>query len=81
MYGGLRYSNLYCGVVKGALEMVNIRYFCARAICAPAYPFQLALPLAVLLTLLCRFSAPSCFHDVMTWLQSRLLHNQRPFMR
>ncbi len=24
-----RYSNIYCGVIKGALEMVNIRFFCS----------------------------------------------------
>jgi hypothetical protein len=31
-----RYSNIYCGVIRGALEMVNIRYRCTCGRCAAA---------------------------------------------
>ena len=31
-----RYSNIYCGVIKGALEMVNIRF--ASTSCLPPPP-------------------------------------------
>ena len=33
-----RYSNIYCGVIKGALEMVNIRF--ASTSCLPPPPAQ-----------------------------------------
>lgn len=37
-----RYSNIYCGVIKGALEMVNIKCFLPQAVLLPSQLWQAA---------------------------------------